>query len=132
MTTNPAETAIVAAGPAEPPSAEQNSIVPFVMADGPGLALRETEGDGTVNLEDDLWLEKALEVLEAEGVNAVKIDRLAKLLETSRSGFYWHFKDRQDLLSCLLHWAMIALDGIFGRDRDGEGNFQSQTKTDPA
>jgi AcrR family transcriptional regulator len=51
------------------------------------------------------WLEKALEVLEAEGVNGVKIDRLAKLLETSRSGFYWHFKDRQDLLNNLLeHW----------------------------
>ena len=74
------------------------------------------------------WLEKALEVLEAEGVNAVKIDRLAKLLETSRSGFYWHFKDRQDLLSCLLHWAMIALDGIFGRDREWVGwiNWEGQ------
>lgn len=50
------------------------------------------------------WLEKALEVLEEEGVNAVKIDRLAKLLETSRSGFYWHFKDRQDLLNNLLEY----------------------------
>ena len=45
------------------------------------------------------WLEKALEVLEAEGVNGVKINRLAKLLETSRSGFYWHFKGRSDLLN---------------------------------
>jgi AcrR family transcriptional regulator len=50
------------------------------------------------------WLEMALEVLEAEGVNGVKIDRLAKLLETSRSGFYWHFKNRQDLLSNLLEY----------------------------
>jgi AcrR family transcriptional regulator len=51
------------------------------------------------------WLEKALEVLESEGVNGVKVDHLAKQLETSRSGFYWHFKDRQDLLSNLLeHW----------------------------
>ena len=51
------------------------------------------------------WLEKALEVLEVEGVSGVKIDRLAKLLETSRSGFYWHFKDRNDLLSQMLdHW----------------------------
>jgi AcrR family transcriptional regulator len=51
------------------------------------------------------WLEKALEALEADGVSGVKIDRLAKQLETSRSGFYWHFKDRQDLLNDLLeHW----------------------------
>jgi AcrR family transcriptional regulator len=50
------------------------------------------------------WLEKALEVLESDGVNGVKIDRLAKLLETSRSGFYWHFKDRQDLLNNMLEY----------------------------
>jgi AcrR family transcriptional regulator len=50
------------------------------------------------------WLEKALEVLEVEGISGVKIDRLAKQLETSRSGFYWHFKDRQDLLNNLLEY----------------------------
>jgi AcrR family transcriptional regulator len=50
------------------------------------------------------WLETALEVLEVEGVSGVKIDRLAKQLETSRSGFYWHFKDRQDLLNGLLEY----------------------------
>ena len=62
------------------------------------------------------WLEKALEVLEAEGVNGVKIDRLAKLLETSRSGFYWHFKGRPDLLNNLLeYWkheyTEVVIDG---------------------
>jgi len=61
-------------------------------------------------------LEKALEVLEVEGVNGVKIDRLAKLLETSRSGFYWHFKDRSDLLLNLLeYWkheyTEVVIDG---------------------
>ena len=50
------------------------------------------------------WLEKALEVLETDGVSGVKVDRLAKLLETSRSGFYWHFKDRRDLLLNLLEY----------------------------
>lgn len=50
------------------------------------------------------WLEKALEVLETDGVNGVKIDRLSKLLETSRSGFYWHFVDRADLLLEMLRY----------------------------
>lgn len=50
------------------------------------------------------WLEKALEVLEAEGVNGVKIDRLAKLLGISRSGFYWHFKGRAELLEDMLEY----------------------------
>jgi len=53
------------------------------------------------------WLVKALELLESNGFEAVKIERLAKLLSTSRSGFYWHFKNRQDLLQHLLDfWAL--------------------------
>ena len=68
------------------------------------------------------WLEKALEMLEAEGVNGVKIDRLATLLETSRSGFYWHFKDRRDLLLNMLeYWkheyTEVVIDGG-GHDPD--------------
>ena len=51
------------------------------------------------------WLEAALFVLEREGVDAVKVDRLAKDLKISRSGFYWHFQDRADLLKeVLAYW----------------------------
>ncbi len=50
------------------------------------------------------WLVKALELLELKGFEAVKIEKLAKLLGTSRSGFYWHFKNRQDLLQHLLDY----------------------------
>lgn len=50
------------------------------------------------------WLEKALNLLETEGINGVKIDRLAKQLKTSRSGFYWHFEGRRDLLVNLLEY----------------------------
>jgi AcrR family transcriptional regulator len=52
------------------------------------------------------WLELALEVLSKEGVSAVKIERLARKLQVSKSGFYWHFRDRQNLLEQLLdYWA---------------------------
>ena len=52
------------------------------------------------------WLEKALETLAASGVEAVKIERLAKALGVARSGFYWHFKNHQNLLQHLLDfWA---------------------------
>ncbi len=52
------------------------------------------------------WFAKALETLRTDGFEAVKIDRLAKQLGISRSGFYYHFKDRQDLLQHLLdYWA---------------------------
>jgi AcrR family transcriptional regulator len=52
----------------------------------------------------DQWLTKALDTLESRGVEAVKIERLAKDFGISRSGFYWHFKNRQDLLEQLLDY----------------------------
>lgn len=52
------------------------------------------------------WLERALEVLSAEGVQGIRVERLARDLKISKSGFYWHFADRVDLLRQLLdYWA---------------------------
>lgn len=50
------------------------------------------------------WLEKALEVLENEGIDEVKIERLAKELKISRSGFYWHFENRQALIRAMIEY----------------------------
>ena len=52
------------------------------------------------------WLDTALAVLETEGVEGVRVERLARQLGIAKSGFYWHFKDRQDLLKQMLdYWA---------------------------
>ena len=50
------------------------------------------------------WLEEALKVLKSQDVTGVKVGVLANRLNTSRSGFYWHFKDRKDLLKALLNY----------------------------
>jgi AcrR family transcriptional regulator len=51
------------------------------------------------------WLEKALDVLESDGIDEVKIERLARELNISKSGFYWHFKDRKELIrSMITYW----------------------------
>jgi len=58
------------------------------------------------------WLTKALETLESSGVEAIKIERLAKAFGISRSGFYWHFENRQDLLQHLLDYWVREYTGV--------------------
>ena len=52
------------------------------------------------------WLAQALEVLSREGVQGVRVERLARDLKIAKSGFYWHFRDRRELLRDVLdYWA---------------------------
>lgn len=52
------------------------------------------------------WLDMGLKVLETDGISGVRIKVLAKRLAISRSGFYWHFKDRDHLLRDMLdYWS---------------------------
>lgn len=48
------------------------------------------------------WIGAALEILADDGIEAVRITLLATRLGVTRGSFYWHFKDRDDLLSALI------------------------------
>jgi AcrR family transcriptional regulator len=50
----------------------------------------------------DLWLDAAYDLLVEGGVEAVKVMPLAERLGLSRTSFYWHFTDREALLSGLV------------------------------
>ncbi len=50
------------------------------------------------------WLATALEALEEGGIDAVRVERLAKTLGVAKAGFYWHFKDLRDLRDHLLDY----------------------------
>lgn len=50
------------------------------------------------------WLQVALELFVGEGIDAVRITRLATELGVSRGSFYWHFEHRQDLISALVEF----------------------------
>lgn len=64
------------------------------------------------------WLEAAYEALLGSGVEAVKIQPLAKKLRLSRTSFYWFFEDREHLLTALI-----------ARWRDGNtGNLVRQSE----
>ncbi len=48
------------------------------------------------------WLLTALEVFVTEGIDAVRITRLADDLGVTRGSFYWHFANRNDLIDALV------------------------------
>jgi AcrR family transcriptional regulator len=51
------------------------------------------------------WLETGLESLSKIGIAGLKVEKLARALGIARAGFYWHFKNRDDLLRQLLaYW----------------------------
>lgn len=51
------------------------------------------------------WIDAATRTLIDEGIGGVKIDRLAKRLGVTRSGFYRFFNDREEFLDRFIeHW----------------------------
>jgi AcrR family transcriptional regulator len=68
------------------------------------------------------WLAAALEVLYAEGVGKVSIVRIARDLGVTSGSFYWHFKDRNDLLRSLLDfWVRSQTEAIIEEVDQFEG-----------
>jgi len=50
------------------------------------------------------WLEAGLQTLSAGTISDITIEGLARHLGIAKAGFYWHFKNRQDLLNQLLDY----------------------------
>ena len=59
------------------------------------------------------WLARALEVLGAEGLSRVCVEPLADSLGVTKGSFYWHFEDRDELLTSLLdYWEEEYTNGL--------------------
>lgn len=58
----------------------------------------------------DDWLRAALQMCE-QGIDQVRVARLAEKIGITTGSFYWHFKNRQDLLDALLdYWERELTD----------------------
>lgn len=61
----------------------------------------------------ELWLEAAHALLVEAGVDSVTIQALSRRLKLARTSFYWHFADRQALLTALANrWASRTTAGL--------------------
>ena len=70
------------------------------------------------------WTDAATEVLVDRGIDHVRVDVLAKQLGVTRGSFYWHFRDREDLLRSVLQaWSESSTAQLTQR--------LEQARTDP-
>jgi len=75
------------------------------------------------------WIEAGLSVLAAGGPDAVRIDQLARSLGTSRGSFYWHFSDREALLTAMLDsWERAAIDEVLERVESRGGGIRDRLR----
>lgn len=52
------------------------------------------------------WVDVGFATLGAEGIQGVKIDRMAERLSVTKGSFYWHFRDLDEFLDALAEkWA---------------------------
>lgn len=66
-----------------------------------------------VSTNQSAWINAAYGLLIRSGVGAVKIVPMAKQLKTSRTSFYWLFKDREEILAALLdRWERHNTDAV--------------------
>ena len=64
----------------------------------------------------DDWIQAGFALLAEGGPNALRVDRLCEQLGVTKGSFYWHFKNRGELLEALLeHWSREMTDAEFER-----------------
>ena len=81
------------------------------------------------NLQRFDWLLAALNLFVAEGIDALRITRLAEELGVTRGSFYWHFSNREDLIDALVdYWRDKNTNAILNAVEDtqslSEGVFR--------
>lgn len=73
------------------------------------------------SLDRAAWIAAALNIVAQDGIDGLRVESLAKKLGVTKGSFYWHFKDRRDLIDAVLD------DWRAGRIRD----IRKQTAAEP-
>ena len=67
-------------------------------------------------LSRERWIEAALDALADGGVAAVAVEPLAVRLGVTKGSFYWHFRDREELLAAALEeWERTGTSELIER-----------------
>jgi AcrR family transcriptional regulator len=62
------------------------------------------------------WVDIASDILADKGIDAVRVEPLARKLKVTKGSFYWHFANRQELLNAVLNmWRKRATSEVIKR-----------------
>jgi len=74
-------------------------------------------------LSRDDWLQAALETMRSNGIDGVKVAPLAARIGVTTGSFYWHFKNRRELLELMLdYWERTMTDAAKEEAKRFEGS----------
>ena len=62
------------------------------------------------------WLSKGLELFAVRGADGLRVEQLAQALDIAKSGFYCHFKGKEDLLDQILDYWAIQYTEVITKD----------------
>ena len=62
----------------------------------------------------DTWIQAGYNLLATEGIDGIKIERLAKILQLNKSGFYHYFGTMESYVKNLLQYHICIAKGIAG------------------
>jgi AcrR family transcriptional regulator len=98
-----------------------------IKAASPAPVPSATPGRASLTRHD--WIVAATEMLVDQGIDAVRIDVLAKRMGMTRGSFYWHFKSREDLLRSVLQaWREWSTRGLTSRLESASADPREQLR----
>ena len=93
----------------------------------PAARRPKAETNGRTRLTPEAWIDAATEVLVDQGIDHVRVDVLAGQLQVTRGSFYWHFRDREDLLRRVLQaWRELSTVQLTKRLAGSRGDPREQ------
>lgn len=81
------------------------------------------------SLDAKVWTSAAIDVLREQGIDGVRIEVLAKQLGVTKGSFYWHFENRDALLTAMLaDWRRQATLGVIERIEAQDGSAKDRLR----
>jgi AcrR family transcriptional regulator len=81
------------------------------------------------SLTPERWVDAATDVLVDQGIDSVRVDTLARALKVTRGSFYWHFRERDELLRAVLQaWRNHATEQLTRRLESARDDPRDQVR----